>query len=202
MAMTAFDYRSQLQSLLPRGLAWAKDQTARLAGLLLAWADEFARVDARCDDLINEADPRTTSELLPDWERVAGLPDPCALGVNTTLQERRLALVSKLTMSGGQSIAYFQSIAIAMGYDITIGEYRPFQCGISQCGIDTLWDYGHAVRHHWTVTVHGPRVTNFRCGQSECGIDPITKWTSAEDLECRFNKYKPAHTALHFVYLP
>jgi|APLak6261664116_1056043.scaffolds.fasta_scaffold25499_2 uncharacterized protein YmfQ (DUF2313 family) len=198
----ANDYLQALLAHLPTGKLW---NDLRLPGsgvheILAAVAEEFARIHVRADQLRNELDPRYTTELLSDWEAYAGLPDPCAVGVNATLQERRLALVSKLTYTSGQSRAFYQGLATAMGYDIEITEYQPFVCGLSQCGIDALWSYGHAVRHHWTVTVNGPRVTYFRCGESECGIDPITKWVAADDLECRFRRLNEAHRNLHFIY--
>ncbi|RMS34758.1 putative Tail protein [Pseudomonas coronafaciens pv. garcae] len=37
---------------------------------------EFARIDGRAFDLLNEMDPANVSELVPDWERVMNLPDP------------------------------------------------------------------------------------------------------------------------------
>lgn len=77
MALTAEQYQSQLLELLPLGAVWPRDLDTGLAKLLLAKADEFARVDGRADQLIEEADPRTTSEMLSDWERVVGLPDEC-----------------------------------------------------------------------------------------------------------------------------
>ncbi|WP_026601697.1 YmfQ family protein [Methylomonas sp. 11b] len=204
MTALAADYLESILAHLPHGKLW---DDLRLPGsgvyeILAAVAEEYARLDARADQLRNELDPRYTNELLADWEAYADLPDPCAAGINTTLQERRLALVSKLTFTGGQSRAFYLALATAMGYSITITEYQPFVCGISQCGIDQLWSYGHAIRHHWSVTVLGPRVTYFRCGESECGIDPITKWVEATDLECRFKRLNEAHRNLHFIYTP
>lgn len=113
--MTADDYRVLLQALLPHGAAWPRDPDAVLTALLQAFADEFARVDVRVEDLFNEMDPRTTYELLEDFERVTGLPDPC-VPAEQTVNERRAALVTRLTGQGGQSIAYFLGLAAALGY--------------------------------------------------------------------------------------
>ena len=87
-----------------------------------------------------------------------------------------------------------------MGYSIQIVNYRPFVCGLSQCGVDALMDYGHNIRNYWSIKVLGPRVTYFRCGESECGIDPITKIALAQDLECRINRINQAHKILNFIY--
>jgi uncharacterized protein YmfQ (DUF2313 family) len=195
MAMTGHDYLLQLQALLPRGLAWAITQTSTLSMLLRAWADEFARVDLRCDQLLDEADPRTTLELLPDWERVAWLPDPCVM-IDQSVDQRRAALLSKLTATGGQSRAYFIALAESMGYaGATIDEYLPANCN-GNCN-DAL--YSEDDKYAWTLNLPlstgGVFVAN--CN-GNCN-DALQSWGD-EALECRINKYKPAHTSVIFAY--
>lgn len=195
--MTASAYLAQLQALLPLGSAWQRNAAATLTRLLGALAEELARVDARADDVINESDPRSTLELLADWERVCGLPDACGAELATTLQERRATVLTKLTSLGGTSKAYFLALATAMGYTIEIDEFRPFVAGLNRCG-DRL-NGGHAVRYQWRVRVVGPRYTPFRAGVSQCG-DLLGKITRAEDLECKLKRLKPAHTNLIVSY--
>jgi len=195
---TSEQYLSLLQNLLPPGRAWTRDAGADLTKLLAALADELARDHNRADALVAEADPRTTLELLGDWERVAGLPDPCA-NITESIQERRAALVARLTLRGGQSVGYFLSIADALGYaGVTIEEFTPFRCGISQCGIDELGD--ESIWFQWVVNVPGPRVIKFQCGLSQCGIDTLTNINRAEDLECQIFRYAPAHSVPVFSY--
>lgn len=196
MTKSADAYLSQLQALLPQGAAWPRDPDATLTKVLSGLAGELARVDARGGDLVEEADPRTTFELLEEWERVAGLPDDCT-GEAGTIQERRAALVDRLTATGGQSIAYFKTVAAALGYTIEVEEFRPFVCGLARCG-DPL-NGGHDVRHTWRTAVPGPRVTLFRTGASACG-DRLGAIDRASDLECRLTKLKPAHSELVFNY--
>jgi|GEM_PF-2742733 len=85
MGLTADDYLALCQNLLPSGPAWPRESDAFVTRLLDAWAQELARIDARVDALIEEADPRTTSELLDDWEREYGLPDECLFRTTTLL---------------------------------------------------------------------------------------------------------------------
>ena len=118
---TAADYLSQLRGLLPSGVAWRAADGLSITNLLQAMADELARVDGRAAQLHEEADPTTTNEILPDWERIAGLPDNCSETLADTVQQRRSALVSKLTQQGGQSPQYFIDIAAALGYMARIG---------------------------------------------------------------------------------
>jgi uncharacterized protein YmfQ (DUF2313 family) len=115
MGMTADHYREQLQALLPRGAAWPREPGAVLTNVLDAVAQECARVDVRVDNLLDEADPRTTYELLEDFERVYGLPESCVTG-SLTIDQRRAALVSKITGIGGQSPAYILSVLQRLGY--------------------------------------------------------------------------------------
>lgn len=202
MSETSANYLSALLALLPRGRLWddLRQPGSGLYEILDACAQTFGRFYQRCDDLRTELDPRYTIELLDDWEAFAGLPDPCAVGLATTLQTRHADLVSKLTRPGGQTPAFYIALAATMGYTIQIVNYRPFVCGLSQCGVNQLMDYGHQVRDYWSIKVLGPRVTYFRCGESECGIDPITKIDVATDLECRINRLNQAHKILNFIY--
>lgn len=124
--MTESDYLQQVVALLPRGPAWSADDDSLLLERLRGWAVTMARVDGRIGDLLQEADPRTASELLPDWERVAGLPDACelAFGAVGTEAQRRIALLARLVSGGGLSVTYFQSVIETLGYVATITEFR------------------------------------------------------------------------------
>jgi len=207
MARDAAAYRQVLQALLPQGQAWPRDPEATLTRLLDALAAPLARADARADDLIDESDPSTTWEMLPDWERVVGLPDTCSTAAgDLSLAERRAAVVQRLTARGGQSRAFFIGIATALGYEITIEEWRPFQVGISSLGrgpdpaILGPQLAPPQCRFVWRVRVSGPRVTRFQCGVSQVGVDQLTAIRRAEDLECQLRRRMPAHTHLIFSY--
>ncbi|MEP3245094.1 MAG: putative phage tail protein [Sneathiella sp.] len=196
--VNAEDYNNQLKALLPEGPAWEFDADSLADHLLTAFAEIFAQVHNRGNDLVEEMNPLSSFEMLPDWERVCGLPDDCYVSdQKLTLQERRSSVINKLNSRGGQSIGYFKNIALVFGYEIEITEYRPFVFGLSHVG-DPL--NGEAsVRFYWAVSVTGPRVTWFRFGESQFG-DPLAKISRAEDLECVLNRLKPAHTKLIFSY--
>ena len=82
----------------------------RLSLLLLGVAQEFVRLEDRALTLVDEADPRTTTEMLSDWETTAGLPDPCH-GLGATVEARRAELVARLTALGSCSRAFYIGIA-------------------------------------------------------------------------------------------
>lgn len=193
--MTTTDYLSQCLALLPRGLAFAKEQGSVLSGLLAAWSALFARVDLRTADLVNEADPRTASELLLDWERIAGLPDACVTIVQS-LEQRRAALLSKLTMVGNQSRAYFIGLAAALGYpDASIDEFFMMTC------TDDCNGALNSQADLFTWRLNLPNATGglfvMDC-DSDCN-SALQSWGD-EAIECRINRFKPAHTSVIFAY--
>ena len=200
MSRPAADYAAQLRSLLPRGPIWNAEPTGNLAQLLLALADEFARIDGRADALLEEADPRTTLELLPDWEAVAGLPDGCT-GAPEAIYERQVALHQKLTGLGGQSSADFTELAARLGYAIDIEEHRAFAVGdrINAPVNGEAWAFA------WTVRVRpfegvfeqADFLAFFRAG------DPVERRLvgfGQIDVECVIRRAAPAHTTVLFAY--
>lgn len=189
-------YTEQLQALLPPGKAWNKEAKSNLTALLGALASGFVRVHQRAERLVLEADPRSTIEMLPEWEANLGLPEICA-STTQTLQERVAAVVEKFTRTGGQSRQYFIDIAEKQGYQVQLETFKPFIAGISRCG-DAL-NGGHDVRLNWRIRVLEARNVYFRTGISRCGERLLTI-RRAEDLECILNKLKPAHTNLIFAY--
>lgn len=193
--MDAAAYTRALKGLLPSGKAWPAEVGSTMHKVLQAIADELARIDGRAAELIEEFDPRTTNELLTDFERVYGLPDPCLEGATQTVVERRNALVAKVVNLGGQSRAYFIALADALGYTITITEFSPFVAGGSEAGDPlTNGDWAFA----WQVNAPETTVTEFRVGLSGCG-DPLRSWGN-ELLECVIDRQKPAHTFVLFAY--
>lgn len=197
MSTLSDDYHHLLLALLPSGAAWPRESDTVLSRLLAGLADGLGRGHERGEHLLDEADPRTTVEMLGDWETVAGLPDACS-GAGETTQERQAALVARITARGGQSVAYFAALASLLGYGVTVDEYRPFIAGASRCGGDAL-NGPAAVRHEWRVRVAGPRVTEFRGGVSRCG-ERLGSIARAADLECLLRRLAPAHTHLIFAY--
>lgn len=163
-----------------------------LSSVLLAAADELARVDVRSDVLIDEADPRTTNELLADWERIAGLPDTCVVAAQST-QQRRNSLLQRLTSTGGQSRAYFIAVAAALGIAITISEFleHTVEDDVEHQLFGSDWAFA------WQI--NAALNTVFELTVEDTVDDPIASWSNAP-LECVLNRLKPAHTIPIFSY--
>lgn len=94
------------------------------AAVIRALASGFQRSDNDAIALLVGAFPETATIMLTEWEKTLGLPDDCSIGEVDTIAKRQAAVVSKFISTGGQSRTYFIGIARAIGYNITIKEYR------------------------------------------------------------------------------
>ena len=194
MKSNAAEYTHLLQQLLPPGAAWPREPGVTLTKLLNGFADGLTRAHNRGIDLLDETDPRTTSEMLADWEITAGLPTACLAGLDQTAVERRLTLHAHVTSRGGQSRAFFISMAATLGYEITISEFRPLKAGFKAgdpC-CDPAWNFV------WQVNAPETTIRTFKAGESKAG-EPVRKWGN-ERLECEIIRRKPAHTFCQFSY--
>jgi uncharacterized protein YmfQ (DUF2313 family) len=189
MDLTADDYAIQLRALLPPGPAWDG-----VEDLLSGFAQELARIDGRAWTLIGEIDPSTTTELLAEWEQVAGLPESCSADVVLTVPQRRAALVIKLTHTGGASRQFFIDLSASAGYTITIEEFYQFRVGMAVG--NPLNGDGWA--YAWRINSAAVTVTAFATGKNRVG-QPLRSWADPR-LECLINTHKPAHTVTIFAY--
>jgi uncharacterized protein YmfQ (DUF2313 family) len=193
---SASEHRSALQALLPTGAAWPREDGANLTKLLDGWAEEFARLDARVDALLLESDPRTTAELLGQWEGVLGLPDPCTAAA-TTIAGRQLAAWRKLAFQAGQTRAFYIQLAASLGYEIQIVEFDPdvdeYDASLTPLITGGKWRFVWRV-HVLTATDY----RLFRVGRARVG-DLLADGGSIS-LECIIAHAKPAHTHVVFSY--
>lgn len=127
-------YLGALQDLLPPGPAWTREPDAELTQLLLGAAAEPARVHRRALDLIEEVDPRTTTELIDDWFRVCKLPGPC--DAPQTLAEKRAYLHAHLLGFGDPNRQFWIDLLEALGLlDVVLtNRHDPFAAGHSAAG--------------------------------------------------------------------
>ena len=172
---TNASYLRILRGLLPRGPIWTRDPDRRLTKLLQGLADELVRVHNRAGDLMDEADPQTTSEMLEDWERVTGLPE-CPVYAPTAESDRRAELVAKLSAYGGQAADYFVGIATTIGATLTITD-------LYSMGWKNVWQ------------AETPEVSRMRC-DDPCDSSLLTYTALGQRLRCLLQKYKPAHSRI------
>jgi len=202
------DYAHAFLTLLPKGQAWPREDGSTLVRTINGLCEYWGYVDGRAADLLErESDPRHTIELLPDWERAWGLPDPCFPSA-TTIGERQRMLVMFMTWLGGQSRDYFKKVAAYVGYTIEIKEFAPFMCGISRVGDTRMpppdspledqnfrWYIGPPEqRFYWEVSIGQVGLTWFRASSGQVGVDPHLKLSVPTEFICLLDRWKPAHT--------
>ncbi|ODJ94304.1 phage tail protein [Pseudomonas viridiflava] len=191
---TAEHYAEQLQALLPPGPAWDSERVPEVQQLIAGLSHEFARIDGRAFDLLNEMDPATVSELVPDWERVMNLPDPC-LGLKPLFEDRRLSVRQRLVAVGGQNAAFYVGIAVSQGYpDASVIEFRTPRMGRSRFGQAHFGTWN--AQFMWTLNTGGRQRLGRRFGASywgeRFGVNPGTA------IECLIRRAAPAH-GIEFV---
>jgi uncharacterized protein YmfQ (DUF2313 family) len=191
----ASDFLSVLQTLMPRGLAWPKDAAATMAKSISGLAPTWARHTLQNNNLLVDAFPTTTYQLLPEWEATLGLPDPCA-GESPTIQQRRAQVVARFVSTGGQSLPYFIQFASRLGYSVSIEEFAPARAGQTRCGSPAN---SEAWAFTWSIDLPLSTVTYARAGQSVAG-EPLASWGNTV-LQCELARISPAHTILQFKYL-
>lgn len=190
---SAAEYLRALQALMPRGRVWPRDPDATQTQVLGSLTPVYERQNIRSSQLLVDAFPQTTYELLPEWEQTLGLPDPCA-GEAPTVAARRAQVVARLQAQGGQSVGYFIAFAAALGYAITITEYVPARAGILRAGQALN---GSDWAHTWTVTSPTYTIHKAQAGALAVG-EPLAYWGDTV-LTCELSAVKPAHTVLLFA---
>jgi uncharacterized protein YmfQ (DUF2313 family) len=176
---TEADFVGAIESLMPRGRVWPRDPDSVQAQVVAGFAGTFLRLSIAAAQLIVDAFPASTVNLIGEWEESLGLPDPCA-GPEPTLQLRQAEVVQKFAGLGGQSVPYFEGIAALLGFEITITEF------------------GASNPHHWQVNAPTLSEIWFRAGASTAG-EPLVSGGN-EVLECIIRELKPAHTTVSFNY--
>ena len=194
MDVTVVNYRQQLVRLLPQGPAWPQEEGDLAVRLLEALAKSYLGVHVEADEMTDEADPRTASMLLSDWESTFGLPDPC-LAPSASINDRRARLVQKVAWTGGQSRDFFIGLLAALGYPgCTITEFRPFRAN-SKCNAALNqggWRFAWRVNVPLAVDVRAMKA-NGRCNE------PLASWGDP-GLRCLLARYQPAQTILYISY--
>ena len=204
-------YLDLLINLLPKGRLWQPKAQPVLKALLRSWASEFCRVEDAVTAMLRDVDPRTTVDLLEDWERVLGLPDECT-PENQTELERINQVTQKFTNVGGLSKEFFEFLGTQLGFDITIDSALNFVAGRATAG-DRLTNYfnrrmlagdgaGTLVREagwrpYFIAELPVTAATVFVAG-SVAG-EPLRTFSN-ELVECTIRKLKPAHSAVSFIF--
>lgn len=179
--MSEADYVDKLRQMLPPGPAFDLELEPDWAQLVAALAPELARIEADGDTLLLEVNPATATALLPDWEAYLGLPDVCTVPGSQTLEERRQAVLDKLTATGAPQLSYYRKLATQVGLASSIEEFRPARVGPTTAG-DFL--YGDGWPWGWIASV------------------PLEAYgtPAAAALDCRLQRDAPEYTDVVLAY--
>lgn len=197
MALTERDYSHQIDELLPRGPIWKRTPGGALDAVLYALGREAARVDARINQVIEEADPRTSAEELARWFDDYGIPSACLEAIADPSQEQmRQELLAKITSNLGLTAAFFESLAGTLGYQAKVTTFTEH---------DVTDDVEHPLYEKQWTTVMTLGITIRSNGHAEYldvtwGADePLARWGNAL-LECMIRALAPAHVYVIFMY--
>ena len=181
MALTEADYGQQLSQLLPPGPAFDLELQPDWAQIVAALAPELARVDGNGEALLLEVNPATATALLPYWEGYLGLPDVCTVPGSQTLEERRQAVIAKLTATGAPQLSYYRKLGTQLDIAVAIQEFREARVG--QAGVGDFL-YGAGWPWSWIASA------------------PIEAYgtEAAATLDCRLQQEAPEYTDVVLSY--
>jgi uncharacterized protein YmfQ (DUF2313 family) len=186
------DFQQALLNVMPRGRIWPRYGGSVQAELMGALAPSYTRSTAAAAQLLLDASPDTTVNLLPEWEESLGLPDPCT-PPNPTFEQRQASVRAKWGARGDMTVGYYIDLALLLGYVITITEFAPRRFG--QPFGQPL--YGDAWAFAWQVSA--PTFTIIDRQFGEPFGEPYAFWSNSE-LQCRIKAAAPAHTTVLFSY--
>jgi uncharacterized protein YmfQ (DUF2313 family) len=198
-APTNDDLISATLSFWPSGPAWgtpdgqAMSLTSNLARFTRVLISDFEWLYARAWRLMREASLQGVSELLPEWEKDYGVPEPCFADAEQSTAQRMAALERKVRAEGVTHPEDFVQLAADYGFEIEIEEPAIFECGFSECG--GYHTTGSPLEEtFWIVRIKDASITYFECGVSECGYDPLFSIGDAERIVCLLRQMAPAWT--------
>lgn len=193
---TADNYTEALLNLAPRGRIWDAGPNSSMRAVFAALAPSFARLSARATNLIVDAFPATTYELLPQWELSEGLPDACVITAQT-VEQRRAQVVARFVGLGGQSIPFLTAYALNLGYVITIQEFSPFYADRGTAD-GPLWS--EIAGYLWQVTTSALTAQYFQADISAAD-DALVAW-STNVVACELSALAPAYSTVIYSGSP
>lgn len=195
MGVTLASWLAALQALLPPGRAFTREPDAVLTKVLSAIAAMLLATQIKLESVLDQADPRLATNMLPDWERLLGLPDACT-PAGQQVADRQRAAWQRFTEQGGASFAYFIGIAEQLNEPgVTITEFRMANCN-SNCNAAL---HGLADVFTWRANIPHPAL-NVRLANCNSPCDVALQEYTPSTIECALTERKPAHTNVIFAY--
>ena len=193
IVLTQQEQATTIQRYLPGGKAFAAAQVTgtNIRKLFLGFATELLRVDSLITLFRIDTKPDETLYFLDEWEAAVGIPDHCFTGKGP-IDDRRLAVLIKLSALGIQTNADFLALATRLGIAITISAGSVN--GLFPWVLPKVF-YADARTARFTILITPVEAI----GESFTYTFPIT-FGSEElvRLECLFDEYKPGNVQVLF----
>lgn len=186
------DYLTQAQKRLGPGWAF---QGPAIRNWVAPYLQSFYKIYLDAMDLLVDIFPATSENFIVEWQRTLGIPR-CDEPMLTDLTQQQNQIVSRLVQTGGQSIPYFKSVSLALGYPLLFQEFYPATCTgtcVQEIFSENSMYYFAAVSSEHIV------VTSATC-VGEC-TQQLKSWGS-ELLQCTMDHIWPAEAVPIWVYLP
>ncbi len=119
--ITAIDQTNSLAHFLPLGKSYdSKNETvAVLRKFLEGLSGELKRVHDGMNDLSEDYDINSSTELITNWESAVGIPDDCFPGTGT-IEERRTHVLIKLAKMNVQTAEEFIAVIELLGFTVSL----------------------------------------------------------------------------------
>lgn len=183
-------------ALLPHGEAWTRSIRSNMAQLWFALGWGLARSEERGVNVLDEADPRTTTEMLVDWEAALGLPDEC-LPVPGSEAERRTLVTTRAVGVVGASPSDFVALAESIGVAISVEEGGSEPARVDETRVDEVLEDEQG---DFVLTIFAPQTQVTYARVDEARVDEPLETFGNSLLECVLSQVAPAHILLRFVY--
>ena len=192
-------YRDQLHALLPSGRAWPEEPDTTLDAFIRAIASQMSATDRSATNLLTEILPSATFQLLPDWERVAGLPDDCSVATSD-VTTRRASLLAVLVTQATLHANDFIATAARFGVTITVDELDQTRATTYAAAQTPPLDVTNGKwRFIWWINIPGSADDRYWRVNGRVN-EKLRTFTRNTELECRLQAIAPAHTVLVVGY--
>lgn len=161
--------------------------------ILIGLASEWLNFRNKINEVSNQYNPKTTTQLIEEWEEFVGIPDSC-IDVASTLEQRRINILLKLSGINVSTETQFKNIALILGYNIEVSN------GVATSTFPLTLPFILISEASAPFTI----IITLPASIQPQGFPltlPFTLTASQpEILNCLFNKIKPANTQLFFRY--
>ena len=171
-------YSGQPETIQDTSSTTIESKSYTLSNLFSVISEEPARAEKKEWELLQEATPGLSVDLLEEWEFQAGLPGECGQSLPLTLEERQIQVHAKLYGEGQTvTVEYLVDYALLFGFTINIVEVSTN---------NSAWIVG-------TARMGKDRFGRKAAIDGSFIIEVLAGTGNLDQLKCIFEEIKPAH---------